>query len=305
VVGETRTETIFSLDIGQHFGDTRFESHWPSVDGSGELVTGGSELIFPLDFPTIGLGFRMMGKRGDLVRWTFSGRVCMALSNPGDKMIDRDWFDTDGHEEEFSWTESTVDGSWRELEIEATRVLVAETKWDLALLVGASYQKTKQKMIDVAGWRSIPDSADTYHFSLDTLAGTYEISYFRPQIGLMPRLFLGSKMTLEVKGVMSPFLKAKEIDDHVLRSFQIRTEGRGLGYSGRVALVYSAGGRAESGLFIRLEGEYSRAEVDVSGWREYYADGEGGLIEAGSVWPEEHEVSSTQYAIRLALAIRL
>jgi hypothetical protein len=305
VGAETVKETSLSVDLGQRFGDTRFESNWPFQDDDGNLSTGGSELIFPLDFPTLGLQLGLAGEKEGRVVWTLSGRIELALSDPGDKMIDRDWFNVNGTEDEFSWTESTVDGSHRVLEFKAGRVILRDRKWDMAVVAGVNYQKIKQQMIDLSGWQRNPDTVGSFEFSIDTLAGTYEVSYLRPILGLKPRLMPSSRVTIELEGLVSPLLKAKEIDDHVLRHFQIRAEGSGFGYSGRLALIYGLSGRSGSGLYARLEGEASRLSVDVDGWREYYADGEGGLIEAGSLWPESHEVSSSQYAVRLALGVRL
>jgi hypothetical protein len=305
VLGSDRTAIRLGVTYGEHFGDTRFESAWPFIDTSGALVTGGSELIFPLDFSTVGFEFGFIRQKQGEVYWTLTARVDLAVNDPGDKMIDRDWFDVGGLEDEFSWTESTVDGSWRALEVKATRTLIRDTRWDLAVVAGVGYQKTKQRLIDLAGWQINQSTGVRFDFDLDTLAGTYEVSYFRPMLGVRPRLKVGSRATIEIEGLVSPLLRAKEIDDHVLRKFQIRADGQGSGYSGRVGLVYRLTNGERSNLFLRLEAEVSRSTVRVEGWREYYADGEGGLIEAGSLWPEAHDLSSDQSALRLTFEARL
>jgi outer membrane protease len=288
------------------FGDTRFKLDFNYLLPDSSLGSGGSELVFPLDVTQAGLqfGFRVM-RAGHRI-WTADLRLLFAVSNPGSKMTDKDWDNTDLTRVEWSSTESTVDGSLSELEFETTSTLVTGRTAELAVLAGVTFQKVKQRLTDLSGWQlGVDGEGDpvVYLVEDNELAGTYEIRYVRPQIGVVPR-FLWGPVTAELKGVVSPLLVARDIDDHVRRYFQIRTDGKGFGYGGRAALQYESRSKAKIRPFGRLSGEISRARVEVSGYREYYADNADDGAERGDRYAEEHIVSSTQYGVNLAVGIR-
>jgi outer membrane protease len=288
------------------FGDTRFKLDFNYLLPDSSLGSGGSELVFPLDVTQAGLqfGFRVM-RAGHRI-WTADLRLLFAVSNPGSKMTDKDWDNTDLTRVEWSSTESTVEGSLSELEFETTSTLVTGRTAELAVLAGVTFQKVKQRLTDLSGWQlGVDGEGDpvVYLVEDNELAGTYEIRYVRPQIGVVPR-FLWGPVTAELKGVVSPLLVARDIDDHVRRYFQIRTDGKGFGYGGRAALQYESRSKAKIRPFGRLSGEISRARVEVSGYREYYADNADDGAERGDRFAEEHIVSSTQYGVNLAVGIR-
>jgi len=297
------TEFTIAPVGGMRFGDTRFELNFDYLLPDSTIGSGGSELIFPLDISQAGVQFGFKFMKNGHRAWTADARLLFAVSDPRSKMTDEDWDETDFGRIEWSSTESTVDGTLSELDVEITRLVVSGKSAELAVLVGGSYQKVKQSMIDISGTQlgvDIEGNLVVYNFADDELAGTYEIRYLRPKIGLAPR-FLWGAVTMELKGVVSPLLYAKDIDDHVRRYFQIRTDGKGFGYGGRMALQYESRGTAQSRFFARLSGEVSRAEVDMSGFRQYYADNPDEGVEQGDLFAEEHTLSSTQYGIHLAL----
>jgi len=303
---QTRYEFSVSPVAGMSFGDTRFDLGFTQVLDDTMVVSGGSELVFPLDVKQAGVevGFRYLKDTHAL--WTVNLRLMLHVSDPGSKMTDRDWITLYNYTMDFSSTESTVDGSLTELEFEATRLLVSGRSVELAVLVGLGYQKVKHRMVDLSGWQYVMDADSNlvpYTFYVDDLVGTYEVRYLRPQLGVAPRFLFGS-LAAELKMVVSPLLHVKDIDDHVLRYFQIRTDGKGFGYGGRLALVYDVRGRGRTGPFVALSGDWSRAKVDVSGYREYYADNPDEGASRGDQFAEEHEVSSTQYGVRFQFGVR-
>jgi hypothetical protein len=101
--------------------------------------------------------------------------------------------------------------------------------------------------------------------------------------------------------MISPLFHARDIDDHVLRYFQSRADGRGLGFGGRAVLAYEAAPGTGKGIFVRLAGEYYRARVDVDGRREYYRVSEG--YKVGEGFPEERTVKTTQYGGSLQIGL--
>jgi hypothetical protein len=294
---------------GMRFGDTKFTLDFNYLFPDSSIGSGGSELVFPLDVTQAGVqfGFRVM--RGGHRVWTADLRLLLAITDPGSKMTDEDWDDTYASRDVWSSTRSTVDGSLAELEFEATRTLVSGRTAELAVVAGLNLQEVKQKLTDLSGWQLIGVDGEgnpvVYLVEDGELAGTYEIRFVRPQVGVTPR-FLWGPVTAELKGVVSPLLYVKDIDDHVRRYFQIRTDGWGFGFGGRGALQYESRSKAKIRPFGRLSGEISRASVKVSGFREYYATVQEGdyVFHAGDRFAEEHTVNSTQYGINLAVGFR-
>lgn len=311
-VGEISAQQTYEFSVapvgGMRFGDTRFELNFNYLLPDSSIGSGGSELVFPLDVTQAGvqLGFKVM--RAGHRLWTADLRLLFAVSDPVGSMIDEDWENMGRVKLLWSHTESAVDASLSDLDFEATRLIAYGPAAELAVMVGVGHQKLRYKMVDLKGWqyRDLDTNGQLEAYLIDyrVLAATYEIRYLRPEIGIVPRLLAGPFL-VEFKGVVSPLLYAKDIDNHVLRFFQIRTDGRGFGYSGRLALQYEPPATGKSRFFGRLSGEISRAKVNVAGYREYYATviEDEYEIKAGTRYAEEHTVSSTQYGVHLVLGV--
>jgi len=308
--GTTSAQETYEFSVspvgGTRSGNTRFEINFNYLSSDSSIGSGGSELVFPLDVTQAGVqfGFRVM--RGGHRVWTADLRLLLALTDPGSKMTDEDWDDTYGAKFIWSSTESRVNVSFSELEFEVARTLFTGRTAELAVTGGYNLQKIKQRMTNLSGWqRGFDGEGDivVYRFSDDLLAGTYEIRYFRPQLGLAPRFLWGS-VTVELRGMVSPLLYAKDIDDHVRRYFQIRTDGWGFGYGGRATFNFEPRSKAKIKKFFCLTGETFRAKIQTSGYREYYADNPDEGVLKGDRFAEEHTVNSTQYGINLAVGFR-
>lgn len=295
--------------FGSLFGHTQYEL---------DFGVGRSELVFPLDVKQAGLelGYRAMA--GDRPVWTLNVRLAFNLGNPGTKMTDRDWVRKSGELVEFSSSKSTAEGSVASIAGEFTHLLYRGEKVDLAAVVGVEYQRIQQDLVDLEGWqwnRFGPKPVIIPTYKDDDLAGTYEVRYFRPQLGLMPRLYLGP-VTLMAKGVVSPLLHVRDIDDHVRRHFQIRTDGKGFGWGGGLAVEWNEIAAKQHRMFGRLSGDISKTSIDTKGARIFYArelidlgedlddPSDDVYAEVGDRFLEEHKISSTQYAIRLTVGFR-
>jgi hypothetical protein len=220
---------------------------------------------------------------------------------------------------EFSSTESTAEGSMSMIGVAVKRLLTAKGSWELAGCFGFEYQHIKQKVVDLRGWQfdfrevlllERPDQVDSltrYDFDLEIIGGSYEVRFFKPQIGLSPRYISGG-WSLGLTGLVHPFLQVRDIDDHLIRGFQIRTSGRGFGYSGQLKIGYDAGKGQKKGLFFTLVGQYEHGAADVKGFRDYYRAsgvlGDDDYIPVGTVWAEKHHVSTTQCGLRLSVGSR-
>ncbi len=329
-VSDSSAQTVYEYrltpTLGQVGGTTRFVLEFPYETPTGRIGQGRSELVFPLDFDEIGAAFEFWVMQSDLPVWKAELKIGWSISDPRSDMTDRDWINPGFGDLEFSSTNSTVEGSMKRIGLGVTRLISARRAgghWELEGYLGFDYQHIKQRMTDLRGWqfdiRQVaqlisPDqisSLTKYTFNEQIAAGTYEVSFFRPEIGLMPR-FVSGPLSIQLKGAISPLLRVSDLDDHLLRGFQIKTSGRGFGYLGRVRIGYHIGSDPRRGAILVLEGQMSGASADVSGIREQYAynpgfdpDDPSDDIPRGTVWPEDHHISSTQYRIRLMLGLRL
>lgn len=288
---------------GMHFGDTRFNLDFTYQKADSSLGTGGSELVFPLDVTEAGVEFGFRTLKGDHQVWGGNLRLLFAVNDPGKKMTDRDWINSNNAIFDWSSTKSTVDGSLTELELQGTRLLVSGRTVELAALLGVGYQKIKQRMIDLNGWQfgyDINDSLVVYVIDARLLAGTYEIRYIRPEVGLALRLLMGS-FCADLKPAVSPFLQVNDVDDHVLRYFKIKTDGRGFGYGGSVNLSFEPKSARRIIPRVDLGGDFFSAQFDVSGYREYYRNNPDENASRGDRFAEQHKVKTTQYGLHLSL----
>lgn len=276
-----RSEFSLAPSGGYHWGHTSYKFELLGViEGNGfPSGTGiGSELIFPLDFPTVGATAEYRYIRDELPIWTVTAHFSKGVSDPGDVFTDRDWYAIpNGLIWNFSWTESEVDGSFTEFGVEGTRLIAARDFWELSLLVGFDYQKISQEALGFAGAQydveDVSPTMDFYVFSDPRLALTYEISYFRPQIGLAPTLIFGDGVRLKLKAAATPLLRINDTDNHLLRFFRTEADGRGMGYFSSASLRFDFGpASTKQRPFLALDGEYARLEADLGAVSTWYDD---------------------------------
>ena len=288
------------------FGDTRFELAIAGYDTDSTFVSGGSELIFPLDFVLGEIQFDMSVMENERRVWTVALSLGLALNDPSSDMIDNDWDNVGRVEQLWSHTLSNVDGDAYEATLEVTRLLTAGSGAELSVLAGVTWQKARQKMVDLRGWQYYSTDSSgqvaAYVWEDDELAGTYEIRYVRPKLGLVSRWRSGSFHT-ELQATISPLLHVKDIDDHVRRGFQIRTDGRGLGAGSRLTLRYEPSAHSASRPFVALSGDYFKGEIDTDGTRNYYVNAAELGIVRGDRFAESHRITTTQYGLQLAVGI--
>lgn len=315
----TEYEFRVAPSVGLISGDTRWELEFPYLRPDSSIGLGRSELVYSLNHILVGFNLEFRARRANRSIWEAEVGLAMNATDPGGDMTDRDWLNPGFGMLEFSSTESAAEGSLAMLGVEVRRLLAAKGRWELLGCIGFEYQVIKQQMVDLRGWQydldevgllERPEQVDslTKHVIDDEiLAGTYEVRYFRPQIGLMPR-YMAGPWSIGLKSVVSPFLQVRDIDDHLLRGFQIKSSGRGFGYAGQLKIAYEAGtastaGTGEkAGLRFSLIGEFKRTSADIRGFRIHYLASPD--IPAGTVWAEQHKVTSTQYGVRFSLGFR-
>ena len=294
---QTTHEFSFSPSFGMWFGETKYDL---------DFVEGKSELVFPLDMKLAGVKFGWWAVREGKTEWSGTVRLSTKISDPGGVFTDKDWWKMDdGGLFLFSTTESNVEGSLIDFEIELNRRLAGGKKVDLDLVLGLGYQKISQDAVDVVGTQTFFTDSGlvVYEVSFNDLALTYEVKYWRPFVGLAPRFQLSNRMRASLRAVVAPFLYAEDLDDHVLRDFTSRVDGNGLGFTGRRGLEYEAPRSQHRRPLVGLETELRYAKVEASGRREYYEDNPDEGYAAGEGYPEERTIKTLQYGARLYLGI--
>lgn len=286
-------EFSFSPSFGLWQGETKYEL---------DLDFGKSELVFPLGVPMVGAKISWREMHQGQERWFANARLATSLGDPGGVFTDKDWVKTD-----FmglfliSSTESNVEGSVVDLEVELGHRLFGDEKFDFNIVAGLGYQKIEQDAIDLSGTVNyVTDSSiEVYHVEYDSLALTYEVKYLRPFIGVMPKVRVSEGLTVALRGTVSPFIYAEDLDDHVLRDFTSQVDGNGFGVTGRLGLDYQS--RKSSGLrpLFGLETELRYASIDAKGARLYYEDNLTDGFDAGEGYAEERKIKTTQYGARI------
>jgi len=305
-------ETEFSLapSAGYHWGHTQYTFELTGVVNDPGFPSGtgiGSELIFPLDFPTVGATAELRFLKDERPTWTISAHIVKDVSNPSGAFTDRDWYAIpNGLIWNFSWTESEVKGSFIQFGIEAKRLITAGNFWELSFLAGLDYQKISQDALGFTGAQfdveDVSPVIDFYVFSDPRLALTYEITYFRPHLGLAPTLNFSDHLSLNMKAAATPLLRVQDTDEHLLRFFTTESEGRGVSFFSSASLRIDLGSPAtKNHAFLALDGSYEWMEADLSAISTWYGD-DPFDAEDNTGWKIvgiPHDIRSSQYSLGL------
>jgi len=300
-LGQTSVEFTVTPQVEWNFGTTKYTMDQDDV---------GSELEFPLDLTLAGGRFGVSWFKEGHPEWTLSGEAMFGVNDPGGVFTDKDWINTpSGARYEISSTESHVVMDMTRLEFEATRLLVRGEKAELALLVGFGYQKISLDAIDLKGSQAVVDGDSVYivWFDFDTLALKYEIEYFIPQIGLVPRLRPHPDWLLELKAAFSPLVRVQDLDTHLLRYFTVEAEGNGIGIRSRLGLWYKPTGSPASRrprIFAGLTGDFSYLKADLSAKVVFYEDNPAEGYNKGDTLEDlPHDIRSAQFAVGVQAGI--
>ena len=300
-LGQTSVEFTVTPEVEWNFGTTKYTMDQDDV---------GSELEFPLDLTLAGGRFGVSWFKEGHPEWTLSGQAMFGVNDPGGVFTDKDWINTQsGARYGFSSTESHVEMNMTRLEIEATRLLAHGETAELALLVGFGYQKISLDAVDLKGSQAVVDGDSVYivWFDIDTLALKYEIEYFVPQIGLVPRLRPHPDWLLELMAAFSPLVRVQDLDTHLLRYFTVEAEGNGFGVCSRLGLWYKSPGSPASRkprIFAGLTGDFSYFKADLSATIEFYADNPDEGYDEGEILPDlPHDIRSAQFAVGVQAGI--
>lgn len=287
--------TDYVMDYKQQFRDT-----------AGTLLTYGlkSELSFPLDAVMVGLVAQLASGREAKFPVSLRVELARSITHPGKKMEDHDWESLTGYSDlKTSFTESDVEMSMLLLNLEFTRLLAQFSKWNLSLLLGFHYEKIEQDIIGFEGWYL--DS----NLARQPVSGTekgivYEITYKRPQAGLLATYKVSSLLSFDLKSAVTAVF-VTDFDDHLLRNKTGKSNLNGLGFLGRLRAHYLLSTRPAGRIpFVDLTASFSKAGASGKQLQEWYGDDPASpdFDDTGlSLGDIPHEISSTQFSIGLSV----
>ncbi len=199
-----------------------------------------SKLEFPTDASLIGANFRIR-PAADPRKWSVRGNFYASVSDPTRVMTDRDWESASGTSglELFSYTESDVQMTMFNIDVNLTARLFKFGTGGLSLLGGLQLQRIDEDIIGFEGWYRSFDSS-TYSFRSAQLPQsgtgkvlTYRLNYVQPYAGAQLYMEPSPQFEGEMNLAVGP-VRFTDRDDHLLRHKLSTADGTGLGFLGSI-----------------------------------------------------------------------
>jgi hypothetical protein len=283
-----RAETDFWFGPAYQSGDVTYSiggAGWAPDEGSFVLPDPISELAFPLDGPALQGGFTTRFA----TCWEAALGGSIMLGDPSEPSTDSDW-DDDG--ELFIYSESDA-------RLDAYDLDVAVRRWfgwqglDISIGAGLLYQSQSWELENLDQW--YPPYPGLGHDRVAGLIGSYDVETWMPYLDIAAR---GSvrEWSFWGRAMLSPYTKVDDVDDHKLRYILANTSATGLGgaLEGTVRRDLARAWFAE--LRGRLLGYFVTGTEQNMTYDGPYK---------GESWEIEHEVTSTQLMLTLAIGLTL
>jgi hypothetical protein len=274
-------------------------SKWEySVNISGKKVSGYTEyhIQFPINYgPYPGEGHSILAYPTDgyqveitsLVNYRLTKKDIMTfelafgktITTPKEAMVDSDYIYVSNFVPPiwvYSATKSDVKYSDYNLRFTAGYPLWLSRQLKMTPTLGFQTNHKSFDVIGLSGWweyyylEKIPYDPAEY---AGTTVGTYKVDYHQLMTGLIFETLPNNGLSLYLKGYYLPYVKAKDLDDHVLRFKQSTTTATGNGYQleGRIKIQIR---KLASGATINWGGGYNMLRITAKGSQvqKYYAD---------------------------------
>lgn len=289
----------FGLSMGYMNGMTLY--HISSYDITGSGVE--SELEFPLNTLLLGLeGAYRNTERGIAGGFQFDYRLATSMGGGSGKMKDSDWLTDDldiflvgsPNPGLDIYSESDADLKAMIIDLRLSYSAWASEEWDAGPLVGLLYEKFSYDVSNVNQVGYGPYAAG-YSGSASGLVLTYEVAYTIPLVGIRTTLHPTDSFEGRLDLGYSPWVSAKDKDDHLLR-YKL-SEASTTGDAFLAAL--SGQWETEAGNFIQLRGEYLK--IDTTGTQDQrFYDGSG--VSFSGI---NDRIDSEQFTFSLVFTARL
>jgi hypothetical protein len=302
-----------SPQFGQSFGETSYEIKLAGyLDNPTDIVTLRSRLKFPVENKLVGATAGLYAGYGLSPKWSLEAGFLSNLGDPSGVITDQDWIgQLNQFEIEWSNTESDAEGTYLQVDLTGTLLLLDRNRFSVALLGGFSYEKIDQNVIGVAGWQLQPgstlfDFGDPIYFALgDSAVGDYRITYKTPHVGLATRLFLSPRTSflLKTSAVVAFF---DDHDDHLLRGKVADADGDGFGFRAALSFRHEIGSGRRMQPFFALEGSTLILSADGKQKQTWYADDPAtpDVDDTGTTYGQiPYSVDLKQYSIMLRFGL--
>ncbi len=303
----------------QSYGSTDYELDLQFFDYDSDSIIVLRRIIslleFPLDITQGGFNLSINSAITQDKFWFAELQFLSGLTNPTKLMKDHDWDKAVGRfDTKFSYTESKPKNSSITIILEAGKEIFSIGKIRNGILLGLRYQKINQDIDNFDGWQKRFDPiaynwVDSSDFENDTLALalTYEVSYLRPEFGIISLVDLSNSIRLSLKSAYTPVF-AKDEDDHILRKKLSISKGNGNGFISNFKIEFLPKTSPKKTVpFISFYSEYSYLNVKTNQTQTWYGDDPAspGIDDTGTeISGVPHEIESTQIKIGLQLGFR-
>jgi hypothetical protein len=283
-----RGETDFWFGPGYQAGDVTYSlggAYWAPNEGGSAVAAPASELVFPLGGPVLQGGFTT--RFASYWEAALSGSIM--LGDPSDACTDSDW---NAEGELFIYSDSDASLDAYDLDI-AVRRWLGGPGLDIAIGAGLIYQSQSWELSNVD--QGYPLDPGLPHDRVAGLIGSYDVETWIPYVEIAARGGV-REWSFWGRAMLSPYTQLNDVDDHKLRSILAETSATGFGG----ALEGTVRRDLPRAWFAELRGRalgycVSGTEQDIT------YDGP----DKGESWEIEHEVTSTQLMLTLAIGLTL
>jgi hypothetical protein len=268
-VGKPR-EKIGSFDLENGFERTSFYTRYQiggkmiTRQGAGITHFPISELKFPMDAFMFYLNLNL--NIYDLLTVHFN--VKKNMHNYVGKMKDSDWVPYPGFRTVYSESDARLNGVFTEVDIIARFFSISF----FSLKVGAGFMhqylyywcsNTKQTSIYTD---TPPYIGSPQYMVISGKAITYEVQYYISTLQITPVFNIWGRLEIMLSFRFSPYLKARDIDDHILRAKKSKSDAGGSGFMPYLKIRYLFANR----VFITTKLEYINIKTRGKQTQSYY-----------------------------------
>lgn len=299
-----------SIELGlqKYFGYTQYQigGHVVLADGTEGFVWSPlSQLKFPMEVFMLSMDLKWQAS--PKLRFNFNIKTNINKESDG-KMEDSDWgiwygtYPGANYSTLDVFSESTaklkswiIDGNF-------DYQLIKEPKiFRLSLGAGFLYQNFDYEVFDLTQW--YPSYTQYSGFlppqygSKIDIAGkvlTYKVEYNIPYIQINPEIKLDESFELKASFKFSPFVTAKDFDNHILRSKSCKGEAKG------TALMITLKALLKMTGHISLTSELGYAQIKTSGTQKQYNYISGNDVYTATI---DNKIESEQYFISIGLGL--
>jgi len=304
------SDGYLAVGAGPFIGDTSYRINI-SDPSTGAAVE--SELAFPLDTYQLTLegGCITKDRRGrDL--WKISFSFSTDISAASGKLQDSDWLSDaadialvgTAHPGKDIYSESSVDLNARVYDLRITRNTWVSDSLSLGPFAGYLYQSfdfTARDLHQVGYGPYSPPPPSGFTMTIPGKVLTYEVTYTLPYAGLHTEMPAGDWFRMALDLGYSPWVKAEDEDDHVLRTKKAKGTTSGSAWLASLTAQWSL----EDNNSISLKGEYRKINTRGSQTQYWYGNADAPYASAGDVIPGiSDRITSSQLSVILLATSR-